>query len=131
MVNFGFIQSKLDGTESKAQLDKTIKVPKEYSYIKNLPKVIDQKNDPICVPCSLSAVINCYLNMANKDNKDHKIDLKSIFKEYGTKDGMTFKNALKYARHNGIVTDTGILKINKYAMVGSIEVLKQSIIAKH
>ena len=67
--------------------------------------------------------------MANKDNKDHKIDLKSIFKEYGTKDGMTFKNALKYARHNGIATDTGILKINKYAMVGSIEVLKQSIIA--
>lgn len=129
MVSFGFIQSKLDGTEQKLQLDGTMKVPKEYSYIKNLPQVINQKQDPICVPCSLSAVINCKLNMPKGDDKDHKIDLKSVFKEYGTKDGMTFKDALKYARHSGIKTDTGLVKANKYAMVGSVEILKQAIVA--
>jgi hypothetical protein len=41
MVKFGFIQSRLDGSEHKYQLNKSIKLPKEYSYIKNLPEAID------------------------------------------------------------------------------------------
>lgn len=129
MVSFGFIPSKLDGTEQKLQLDKTIKIPKEYSYIKNLPQVIDQGREPICVPCSLSAVINCKLNIKKGSDRDHDVDLKSIFKEYGTKDGMSFKDALKYAKHSGIKTKEGIIKAEKYAMIGSEEVLKQAIVA--
>lgn len=119
--------SKLDGTEEKLQLNRTMKVPKEYSYIKNLPKVINQGNEPICVPCSLSAFINWRLN--NGSDSDNGVDLKSVFKKYGTKDGMTFKEALHYAKHEGIKTDKGTTKVNKYAMVGSAEVLKQAIVA--
>jgi hypothetical protein len=37
---------------------------------------------------------------------------------------MSFKDALHYLRHEGIKTNKGNFKANKYAMVGSIPVLK-------
>lgn len=127
-MKFGFIQSKLDGTEQQLQVDKTVKLPESYSCEKALPKVLDQGREPICVPCSISSFINWKLNISSGNNQDNKVDLEKVFKKYGTKDGMTFKEALHYLKHEGIETDKGNFKINKYAMVGSIPVLKQALL---
>lgn len=127
-MKYGFVQSNLDGTEQKLQLDRSIKIPEEYSYMKNLPKVLDQGREPICVPCSISSYINQRINIRNGASQDNEVDVKTVFDEYGTDQGMTFKDALHYLRHNGIKTNKGNFKINKYAMVGSIPVLKQAIV---
>ena len=127
-MKYGFVQSKLDGTEHKLELDKSIKIPEEYSYMKSLPKVLDQGREPICVPCSLSSYVNWKLNISLGNNIDNKIDLKTIFKKYGSDEGMTFKDGLHYLHHEGINTSKGNFKINKYAMIGSIPILKQAIV---
>lgn len=127
-MKYGFIQSNLDGTEQKLQLDKNIKIPEEYSYMKNLPKVLDQGREPICVPCSISSYINQRINIRNGTSQDNEVDVKTLFDKYGTDEGMSFKDALHYLRHEGIKTNKGNFKANKYAMVGSIPVLKQAIV---
>lgn len=127
-MKYGFVQSNLDGTEQKLQLDRNIKIPEEYSYMKNLPKVLDQGGEPICVPCSISSYINQRINIRNGAFQDNEVDIKTVFDEYGTDQGMTFKDALHYLRHNGIKTNKGNFKISRYAMVGSIPILKQAIV---
>lgn len=127
-MKFGFVQSKLDGTEQQLELDKKLTLPEAFSCEKSLPKVLDQGREPICVPCSISSYINWKLNISSGNNKDNKVDLEKVFKKYGTKDGMTFKEALHYLKHEGIETNKGNFKINKYAMVGSIPVLKQALL---
>lgn len=125
---YGYIQSKLDGTEAKLQLDKNLKLPETYTCEKVLPGVLNQGNQPICVPCSISGYINWKLNISTGKDKDNKVDIKTVFKKHGTKDGMSFKDALHYLKHTGIDTDKGNFKIDKYAMIGSAQVLKQAIV---
>lgn len=127
-MKYGFVQSKLDGSEQKYELDKNIKLPEKYSYIQNFDGVINQGNQPICVPCSLSAFIDWKLNISSGIVKNNKVDTESVFKKYGTRDGMTFKDGLHYLCHEGIKTQKGLFKVDKYAMVGSIEALKQAIV---
>lgn len=127
-MKFGYVQSKLNGTEQQMQLNKSLKLPESYSCDKALPKVLDQGREPICVPCSISSYINWKLNVSSGSNKDNDVDLKKVFKEYGSNEGMCFKDALHYLRHTGIETDKGLFKIDKYAMVGSIPVLKQALL---
>lgn len=124
-MKYGFIQSKLDGTEQQLQLDKNLKLPEQFVY--KLPKVLDQGDKPICVPCSISSYINWKLNI-NSKIEDHKVDLERVFNKYGTKEGMAFKEALHYLKHEGVNTDKGLFKVDKYAMIGSIPVLKQAIL---
>lgn len=125
-MKYGFIQSKLDGTEK--QFKEAQGLPSEYSYMKQLPKVLDQGNRPICVPCSISGFINCNLNLQSGNADDNKVDLDKMFKKYGTNEGMTFKDALHYLKHEGIQTNKGLFKIDQYAMVGSIPVLKTALV---
>ena len=68
-MNYGFIPSKMDGTEDKFKKLEGFKIPEEYSYKKYLPKVLNQGSKPICVPCSLSAYINWSINIETGDNK--------------------------------------------------------------
>lgn len=124
-MKYGFIQSKLDGTEKQLQLNEKLKLPEQFVY--KLPKVLDQGYKPICVPCSISSYINWKLNI-NSEIEDHKVDLEKVFDKYGTREGMTFKDALHYLKHEGMNTDEGLFKINQYAMVGSIPILKQAIL---
>lgn len=120
-MNFGYIKSKLDGSEQK--FSSTLKtVPEQFSYIPDLPKVLDQGSEPICVPCSISAYIDW------KERKDAKTNLKEIFANGGTDTGMSFKDALHFIKHNGVSTASGNFKIKQYAMVGSIPVLKSAIV---
>lgn len=127
-MKFGYVQSKLDGSEQQLKLNAGLTLPEVFSCEKSLPKVLDQGREPICVPCSISGYVNWKLNISSGNNQDNKVDLKKVFKEYGTDEGMTFKDALHYLKHTGIGTSKGQFKINKYAMVGSIPVLKQALL---
>lgn len=127
-MKYGFVQSKLDGTEQKLEVNNGVKLPESYSYEKILPKVLDQGNDPICVPCSISSFIEWKYNMNSGSVNDNKVEMKPMFKKYGSRDGMTFKEGLHYLHHEGISTNKGVFKIDQYAMVGSIQALKQAIV---
>ena len=71
-------------------------------------------------------------NMETGAKDDHFANitqLKDFFKAAGGgPDGMTFKDALRYLRHNGIKTKEGVVKIREYAMVNSFLSLKNAII---
>jgi hypothetical protein len=130
-MNYGFVPSKMDGTETKFKKIRDFEIPTEYSYRKYLPSVIDQGSKPICVPCSLSAYINWAINTDTGENKvDNKVDLQEIFKSSSIKssEGMTFKDGLKFLKHEGVSTKEGVETIDRYATIGSIICLKQALI---
>ena len=130
-MNYGFVPSKMDGTEHVFEEDKGLELPKKYSYKKFLPEVINQGSKPICVPCSLSAYINWNKNLeTGKNDFDNKVNLQQIFNSRTEKssDGMSFKDAFKFLRHEGVDTIDGKYKINRYAKIGSDIVLKQALI---
>ena len=80
-MNYGFVPSKIDGTELLFKEEKGMKLPEKYSYKKFLPEVINQGNKPICVPCSISAYINWNKNLdSGKNEFDNKVNLDQIFK---------------------------------------------------
>ena len=58
MINYGFIPSRMDGTEHTIKLPQSLDLPASYSYEDVLPPVIDQGSHSICVPCSISAFLN-------------------------------------------------------------------------
>jgi len=131
-MNYGFIPSKIDGTELEYKEEKGMKIPESYNYKKYLPKVINQGSRPICVPCSISAYINWSKNLETGDNKkDNNVNLNEIYKSRSNDDdnGMSFKDAFKFLRHEGVNTSSGIYKIKRYAKIGSILALKQALIA--
>ena len=130
-MNYGFVASKMDGTEQEFKAVKGMEIPTKYSYKKYLPEVINQGARPICVPCSVSAYINWNKNLETGDNHhDNKIDLSQIYKSRTTEgnNGMTFKDALHFLRHEGVKTENGTFKIKRYAKIGSIIQLKQAIV---
>lgn len=132
MENFGLIKSKMDGSEhifGSVNTQPTT-LPESYSYKPFLPNILDQGSNPICVPCSLSAYLNWKENMKDGSTKDNKVDYMEIFNSRQTlsNDGMSFKDALHYLRHDGVVSDVGLMKINSYAMVMSSYMLKAAIV---
>ncbi len=129
---YGCVRSKLDGTEHIYGSNVPMSLPKKYSYIKQLPKVLNQGSKPICVPCSLSCVLNWMENVQNAVSKvDNKIDMMEIYNRANSKckDGMELKDALRDLRKKGIRSEKGIIKIERYAMVASKDHLKQALIA--
>lgn len=131
-MKYGFKASKIDGTEINFEEQNGLRVPDSYSYVKYLPEVINQGREPICVPCSVSTFINWKLNVKYGDNKlNNNVDLKGIYNSRTDKsddDGMTFKDAFHYLRHDGVSTRQGNVKIGRYAKIGSIIQLKQAIL---
>lgn len=130
-MNYGFVASKIDGSEQEFNEFKDFDIPKEYSYKKFLPDVINQGQKPICVPCSVSAYINWNKNLSDGDNhRDNKVDLMQIFnnRTNESNDGMSFKDAFYFLRHEGVKTESGIYKINRYAKIPSELALKQALI---
>ena len=129
MTNYGMIPSIIDGTENIFEEPKNIGLPKQFSYKKYLPEVLDQGNEPICVPCSLSAYINWDINLKDGSEKDNKIKLFDIFNSRGHDgEGMTFKEALKYLQKEGVKTSKGNYLINRYAKINSTLALKFALI---
>ena len=130
MINFGFAPSVITGDEHIFRMDGPMDFPEKYSYQSILPKVLNQGNLPICVPCSLSAYLNWNENLKDGSNKDNNIKYNEIFnaRDKSMSEGMSFKDALSYLRHNGVSSDFGVLNINQYAMVQSGIGLRNAIV---
>ena len=127
---FGFVPTKFDGTEhvfggSMPNQD----MPKSYSYKKFLPPVLDQGQESICVPCSVSTYLNWRENLSTGSKKDNKIDYHELYNiRTNDGEGMTFKEAFHYLRHHGVSSKYGVLKINEYALVKNSMQLKTAIV---
>lgn len=128
---YGYVPSKIDGTEDKFKVAANLPLPEEYSYKQFLSPVLNQGAESICVPCSVSAHLNWNKNVDTKaaNNTDNNVDLHEIYSiRTNNGEGMTFKEAFKYLRHHGVKSKAGSMKIRRYAMVGSALGLKQALI---
>ena len=131
MLGLGCIKSELDGTEHIYETPQTIDIPKEYSYMNNLPKVLNQGNNPFCVPCSLSSYINWKINLVDGIIKDNEVNLNEIFNNrlnFENDEGMMIKDGLTYLKKQGVNTKDGIFKINRYAKVTNLIALRFAIL---
>lgn len=128
----GFIPSDFDGTEFKFEADTGFKLPTRYSYQDVLPPVMSQGSLPICVPCSITAHLNWNANMDREDGLvvDNNVRYMDIYEQgkVANGEGMTFKSALKFLRHNGVMSDRGLLKIDRYAMITTVDELRQALV---
>jgi hypothetical protein len=125
-VKFGFEPSVMDGTEHifGAGMPMT-SLPKSYSYKRFLPSVLNQGQESICVPCSVSAYLNWRENLNDGSKKDNKVNYHEIYNiRTNAGDGMTFKEAFHYLRHHGVSSKAGNLQIKEYALVKGAEALK-------
>ena len=136
----GFIETQLDGSEIEyTPMEwKDFKLPAEYSFLKYMPPVIDQGNQPICVPSSLTSWIGWKINSNLRGGQeiDNRFDLLDIYnsrakydkEEILAAEGMSYKAALKYLRNDGIkVEGIGEVKIKYYAIIKSYIHLKSAI----
>lgn len=129
MFNSGFVPSIIDGSEEIFNEPKNIGLPKEFSYLKYLPNVLNQEDKPICVPCSISTFLNWDLNLNDGEKRDNKIDVFEIFENAnGQNNGMSFKDALNYLIDKGVSSSKGIIKIARYAKVNSLFALRYALI---
>ena len=127
--NFGFIPSTMDGTEIIFGAPEKLSIPSAYNYRPYLPRVINQGELSICVPCSISANLNWRENLKDGEPKDNKIALMDIYAaKTNDGDGMTFKEALHFLRHEGVKSNVGILKIGHYGRVVSLPLLKYALV---
>ena len=130
-TNFGFEPSVIDGSEhifGTAGMPMQ-QLPRTYSYRRFLPGVLNQGAESICVPCSISAYLNWHENLSTGSKKDNKVDYHEIYNIRTNKgDGMSFKEAFKYLRHHGVSSKSGNLKINEYAMVKTIDALREALV---
>ena len=128
MFNSGLILSNIDGSELKYENAKH-QIPVNFSYMKNLPEVLNQGSDPICIPCSISAWCEYKLALLSGNNKNSKFRLFDIFESRTTKgDGMTCKEAFKYVIEKGAKYKNGIIHMSKYFKINNLISLKNAII---
>jgi len=130
MKNYGFKKSVIDGTEHTLKLPESLDLPSFYSYEEILPKVIDQGEYPICVPCSISSFLNWRENLSHGEAIDNGVDLFEIYNQKTNQgDGMTYKEAFHYLRHHGVKSKIGVMKIGEYAMLRNPMELKFAILS--
>ena len=134
MFNSGFKASEIDGTEFIFEEEKSYnidtEIPVQFSYMKNLPPVLDQGSDPICVPCSISAFLEYKLSMSSGDKKTSHFKLFDIFNSRTTLgEGMTCKEAFKYVIDKGAKYKNGIIKAEKYFMIRNTQALRHAVFA--
>lgn len=131
-IAYGWKPSQLDGTEQSFDEMKNFNIPDEYSYVDYLPDVENQGHTNMCVTYSLAAHLdwNCNVDsgMANKQN--NHIDKKEIYsvRSIPGDNGMSFKEALNFLKKQGVKSDYGKLKIEKYLMVKSYMALKHALL---
>lgn len=130
MKNYGFKKSAIDGSEHSINMPKSLDLPSFYSYEDVLPPVLNQGEEPICVPCTISAYLNWRENLVDGESKDNGIDLYGIYgKKTNDGDGMTYKEAFYNLRHNGAHSNKGILKIREYAILRNPIEMRYAILA--
>lgn len=128
MFNSGFESTILTGNEENYENEKQ-QIPLQFSYVKNLPPVINQWDDPICVPCAISAWCEYKLSLLSGIKKNSKFRLFDIFNSRTNKgEGMTCKEAFEYIIKLGAKYKNGIVHANKYFKVASVYSLKNAIL---
>lgn len=131
-IAYGWKPSQLDGSEQKFDVMKNFNIPEEYSYIDYLPPVENQGQTNMCVTYSLAAHLdwNCNVDSGMSNNQNNHIDKKEIYsvRTIPGDNGMSFKEALNFLKKQGVKSDYGKLKIEKYAMVRSFLALKQALL---
>lgn len=119
----GCVQSELDGTEHILNVDEKAVIPDEFSWQMAMPPVRNQGMSSTCVCQSLTGVLD-FLHNSKKGvsgvcNNYSVNELYSVRKNKFA-NGMTFKEAMHYLRHNGLKgADGETEKIGSYAMVKS------------
>lgn len=127
-IVFGCVPSTIDGSEHIFSRSEGQKLPSKYGYKQYLPKIVNQEDRPICVPCSVGAYLNWRENLSTGSKKDNKIDYEEIYSSKVIEgEGMTFKEAFSYLRHHGVKSKLGNLTISEYAMVKNEYLLKLAI----
>ena len=128
MFNSGFIPS-VDGTEKVYDVN-VQDIPDEFSYMKNLPGVLDQGADPICIPCSISAWIDYRISLKTGVLKHSKVKLFDIFNSRTTTgEGMTCKDAFKYIIEHGVKYKDGTYNASRYYAVRNLTSLRHAIVS--
>ena len=131
-IYLGCNPSILDGTEQTFITTKSLKIPQEYSFQTQLSPILNQGNTNMCVTYAISTYIDWNINMSKMTKcRDNNVDRKSIYSAR-TKlgdNGMTIKEALNYIKTIGVKTNVGLSKIKHFAKIGSIDSLKQALIA--
>lgn len=126
---FGFKPSIIDGTERIFDTTDKIELPEKYTFKAYMPPVINQGEDSICVPCSVSTYLNWKENLKSGEVKDNKVSLFEIYDSRETDgEGMTFKDAFKYLKHKGVSSKAGKLKISAYGKINNPLALKYAIV---
>lgn len=128
-MKFGFIPSTIDGTEIIFGAPERLSLPKSYTYRPYLPTVINQGALSICVPCSLSANLNWRENLKDGVPRDNKVALMDIYAvKTNEGEGMTYKCALHFLRHEGVRSEAGVLKIGHYGKILDLNGLKYGLV---
>jgi len=129
---YGWQQSKMDGSEHKFNEVKSFNIPEQYSYVSFLPPVENQGATNMCVTYALAAHLdwNCNVDKQQDTSMKNNISKQEIYnaRSIPGDNGMTFKEALSFLRKRGVTSDHGIMKIDSYALVGSVLALKQALI---
>lgn len=132
VLGLGCQPSIIDGSEFIYEGKNTLQLPEEYSFQSQMPPVLNQGTTNMCVTYACGAHIDWNINMDyGTECKDNHVDRKGIYSVRSVKgdNGMTFKEAFKYLRENGVKTDDGIRKIDYYAKIGNDRDLKCALIA--
>lgn len=126
----GCMKSVLDGTEHKYSFSKSLDIPEEYSYEPYMAPIVNQVGNT-CVCNSTISILDWKLNMKDGTYDFNGFDPNEIYSIRSNKFedcGMTFKEALSYAKNHGVKYNKGIYKIGHYAMVTNKEMLKSALI---
>ena len=131
-ISFGWSPSQIDGSEYKFPEMNNFPIPSKYSFVDYMPEVEDQGNTNMCVTFAISAHLDWNFNVDHGYDNDtkHNIDKNEIYssRKMPGDNGMTFKEALSYVRKQGVNSDHGKIKIEKYSMINSEKSLKQALL---
>lgn len=112
-INFGYVPSKLDGTEIILGESSfmNLPLPKEYTYAKYMTPILDQGSSSTCVPHSISAVYDYYNAMNGFYDPQFgnflskQISIQQIYNaRTNNGEGMSYKEALEFCKNRGVLT---------------------------
>lgn len=123
---YGYIPSKLDGTEEIFTIDSKLEIPEEYSWQEVLPPVRDQGNTQTCVCQSLTCILDFIKNSEDDTPGEcNNFSINTLYNMRSNKpqEGMSIKEGLEIIKNVGLNN----MKINSYAMVPSVEACKLAV----
>lgn len=131
-MNYGWKPSIIDGSEMQFLSIKNFDIPEEYSYIEYLPPVENQGSTNMCVTYSVAAHLdwNCNVDNLQNNNRNNHINKQEIYnvRSIPGDNGMSFKEALNFLKKQGVSSDLGKLKIERYMMIKSEIALKHALL---